>query len=335
MINNLFLKSKDFYAKYKLIVLLIALLLFLVAPLFIKGDYVLRIFCKIFLYATLAGSLNVINGYTGQTCIGQAGFFCIGSYCGAILTTNYGFNFFLTIPIAAIFTALVGLLIAWPTLKMKGIYLSIVTLGFSEIVRLIALNWTSVTGGPMGIKGIPVPSFFGIELNGARTFYYVFLVVAIVFVFVTNRVIKSRIGRAWMSIREDELAAKSLGVETKIYKATNFMYGAFWAGIAGAVYAPYVRFIDSSFFTLDEGFNILSMVIIGGQGTLAGPILGSVIVNFLTEVLRDFGQWRMVAYAVLIIAMMWIRPQGLIGASDSILAGNKQKVKIKKEGATV
>jgi branched-chain amino acid transport system permease protein len=206
---------------------------------------------------------------------------------------------------------------------MSGVYLSIVTLGFSEIMRLLALNWTSLTGGPLGIKGIPVPLFFNIPLRSPRTYYYLFLVLAIIFLFCTGRVIKSRIGRAWMSIREDPLASRSLGVESSRFKALNFMYGAFWIGIAGAVYAPYVRFIDSTFFTLDEGFNILSMVIIGGQGTLIGPVVGSILVNFLTELLRPIGAWRMVAYAVLIIVMMWVRPQGLVGASDSILAARK------------
>jgi branched-chain amino acid transport system permease protein len=136
-----------------------------------------------------------------------------------------------------------------------------------------------------------------------------------------------------MSIREDELASKSLGVYTSRYKALNFMYGAFWAGIAGAIYAPYVRFIDSTYFTLDEGWNILSMVIIGGQGTLVGPIVGSVLVNYLTEVLRPIGQWRMVAYALLIIIMMWWRPQGLAGASNSIVAAKSERMFGKKKKA--
>ena len=321
--SNIITRSKEFYQKHRIPVLLALLVILAVFPLVFTKSYILGVMCRILLYATLAGSLNVINGYSGQTCIGHAGFFCIGTYCEAILATKMGVSFWLLLPIAGIVTALIGLLVAMPTLKMSGIYLSIVTLGFSEIVRLLALNWTGLTGGPMGIKGIPVPQFFGIALKNSRTYYYVFLAIAVLFVFITNRVVKSRMGRAWMSIREDQLAAKSLGVETSQYKALNFMYGAFWAGVAGAAYAPYVRFIDSTFFTLDEGFNILSMVIIGGQGTLVGPVVGSVIVNFLTEWLRPIGQWRMVAYAVLIIVMMWWRPQGLVGASDSILAGNK------------
>ncbi|MEM1483316.1 branched-chain amino acid ABC transporter permease [Oscillospiraceae bacterium PP1C4] len=328
-------KCKTIYRRHKTIALLVLLVLLLFVPVVFPKSYVMGVMCRVMMYATLAGSLNVINGYSGQTCIGQAGFFCIGAYSEAILATRLDMNFWIVLPIAGFATALIGLLIALPTLKMKGTYLSIVTLGFSEIVRLIALNWEWLTGGPMGIKGIPVPVFFGMEIKNSKTYYYIFLAIAVLFVFVTSRVIKSRMGRAWMSIREDQLAAKSLGVETSKYKALNFMYGAFWAGIVGAAYSPYVRFIDSTFFSLDEGFNILSMVIIGGQGTLVGPIVGSVIVNFLTEILRPVGQWRMVAYAILIIVMMWWRPQGLVGASDSILAGGKitkkKSVRQKKE----
>jgi len=271
----------------------------------------------------VAGALNSFNGYSGQTCLGIAGFFCIGAYTEAVLATKLHLSFWLLLPISGIITALIGLLIALPTLKMRGIYLSIVTLGFSEIVRLIALNWTGVTGGALGIKGIPAPELFGYSIKNAKSYYYIFLVIAALFLFVTNRVVHSRVGRAWMSIREDQLASRSLGVETPKYKAMNFMYGAFWAGVVGATYAPYVKFIDSTYFTLDEGWNVLSMVIIGGQGTLLGPILGAGIVNFITEILRPIGEWRLVAFAILIIVMLWLRPQGLAGASDSILSGKK------------
>lgn len=311
--------------KYKLILILVLSIIILILPFIFKTNYMVGILCRILMYITLAGSLNIINGYSGQTCIGQAGFFCIGTYCEAILSTKFGISFWILLPISGILTSLIGLLISLPTLKMKGMYLSIVTLGFSEIVRLIALNWESVTGGPLGIKAIPLPYFLGFQIKSVKSFYYVFLIIAILFIFFTYRIINSRVGRAWISIREDQLASKSLGVETSRYKAINFMYGAFWAGIIGAVYAPYVRYIDSTFFTLDEGFNILSMVIIGGQGTLIGPIVGSTIVNLLTELLRPIGQWRLVAYALLIIFMMWWRPQGLVGNSDSILSGNKKR----------
>lgn len=334
--KDLMMKSRALYQKHRIWFNLGAIAILALIPLVVRQSYYMGILCRILLYATLAGSLNAINGYSGQTCIGHAGFFCIGAYCEAILATRLGLSFWMVLPIAGIVTAIFGGVVALPTLKMKGIYLSIVTLGFSEIVRLVALNWEGLTGGPMGIKGIHVPTIFGLQFSGSKTYYYIFLAVAVLFVFITGRVIRSRVGRAWTAIREDELAAKSLGVQTRFYKATNFMYGAFWAGIAGAAYAPYVRFIDSTMFSLDEGFNILSMVIIGGQGTLVGPVVGSVIVNLLTELLRPVGQWRMVAYGLLIILMMWWRPQGLVGASDSILAGNTGKKRMgrgNKKGA--
>ena len=281
------------------------------------------VMCRIFMYAILTGSLNIINGYSGQFNIGHAGFFCVGAYAEALFAMKIGLSFWLALPLAGILAALIGLLVSLPTLRLRGIYLAIVTLGASEIIRLLALNWEGLTGGPMGIKGIPSPMFFGLKISRSPQYYYIFLLLAALFYLVTDRVVKSRVGRAWVAIREDEAAAQSLGVETARYKAMNFMYGAFWAGVAGAAFAPYFKFISPDMFSLDEGFNILSMVIIGGQGTLVGPVVGAVIVNFLTEVLRPVSEYRMVIYALLIIGMMWVRPQGLVGASNSILAEKK------------
>lgn len=318
-------KLKEFYKKNTLLINIGLIIIFLAIPQIFRSGYAMGVMCRILLYSILAGSLNVINGYSGQFNLGHAGFFAAGAYFEAIMSTKLGLDFWILLPLSGLFAALVGLLVSLPTFRMKGIYLSIVTLGASEIIRLIALNWEPVTGGPFGIKSIPVPMFFGIKVSNSLKYYYIFLFIAIVFLFVTNRVLKSRLGRAWMSIREDELAAKSLGVATNKYKALNFCYGAFWAGVAGAAFAPYFKYIGSEMFALDEGFNILSMVIIGGQGTLLGPVLGSFVVNFLTEVLRPIAEYRLVAYALLIILMMWLRPQGLVGESNSILAGGKIK----------
>lgn len=292
----------------------------LALPRLCPQSYTMGVMCRIFMYALLAGSLNVINGYSGQFNIGHAGFYCVGAYCEAILATKLGLSFWIALPLAGLAAMLVGCIVAVPTLRLRGTYLAIVTLGASEIIRLIALNWDDFTGGANGIKGIPAPLLGSFKISKAVDYYYIFLALAILFFFLTARVINSRVGRAWMSIREDEAAARSLGVEASRYKAANFMYGAFWAGIAGGAFAPYFKYISSDMFSLDEGFNILSMVIIGGQGTLIGPVVGAVIVNFLTEVLRPVSQYRSVAYAILIIVMMWVRPQGLVGASNSVLA---------------
>jgi branched-chain amino acid transport system permease protein len=177
------------------------------------------------LYSVLAGSLNVINGYSGQFNIGHAGFFCIGAYTEAILATRFGVSFWILLVVSGISASMVGFLISLPTMRLRGIYLAIVTLGFSEIIRIMALNWSSVTGGPMGIKDIPSPVFMGKVISRSSDYYYIFLLVAVLFLVITGRVLKSRVGRAWISIREDETAARSLGVETRFYKSINFMYG--------------------------------------------------------------------------------------------------------------
>ena len=314
--------------------MLIAALVFaVIIPLLGFKKSSVRVLCRILMYFTLAGSLNITNGYSGQTSLGHAGFFCVGAYTVAILTTRFEISFWPILLLSGILAAAVGLIISIPTLKLKGIYLSIITLGASEVIRIIALNWESLTGGSFGIKGIPRPTVFGFSFDTPIKFYYLFLAFAVIFLIVSYRLIHSRVGRSWMSIRENELAAKSLGVETKSAKMTNFAFGAFWAGIMGGIYAAYVQYIDSAVFSLDEGFNIMSMIIIGGQGTLIGPVVGSIVVNGLTEALRPIGVWRFVMYAALIIAMMWFRPQGLMGESNSILAGGKVKMKkLKSKG---
>lgn len=321
-------KENKFAKPIALAVLLIVLIF--VPHMGIKTVY-LRYGCNILMYATLAGSLNIINGYSGQTCLGQAGFFCIGAYTCAILSTKFGTSFWLCLPLAGILGAIVGGVVSLPTLRLQGIYLSIVTLGASEIIRIIAQSWTSVTGGAMGIKSIPKPMLFGMKIFKPQHYFYIFLGLAVIFLFLSSRVLKSRVGRAWMSIREDQIAARSLGVEIKQYKSSNFMYGAFWAAVVGAAYAPFVSFIEASQFTLDTGFDILAMVVIGGQGTLVGPIVGASIVTVLTEALRFLSYWRYVIYALIIILMMWVRPQGLVGASNSVLAGGQLRRKVDKK----
>ena len=312
---------RGFWNRYQTVLLFFVLILFCAVPFIITKAAILRYACNILLFATLAGSLNVINGYSGQTCLGQAGFFAIGAYACGILTATLGLDFWLALPIAGVLAALVGLLVSLPTLKLQGIYLSIVTLGASEIIRIIAQTWTPVTGGSLGIKNIPYPWLFGVDTFRPRYYYFILLFIGVVFLFVTRRVLRSRVGRSWISIREDQVAAKSLGVRTSYYKSLNFMYGAFWAGVIGCAYAPFVNYIEASQFSADTGFNVLAMIVIGGQGTLIGPILGSAIVTILTESLRFLQNWRYVIYSIIIIAMMWLRPQGIAGASNSVLAG--------------
>jgi branched-chain amino acid transport system permease protein len=329
-------KISGLYERFKIplgIALFLALIIF---PYATKNNYLRGVVIKMLMYTLMASSVNVINGYSGQFTIGQAGFICVGAYTAAKLMTELGCNFFIALLAAGIIAAIFGVMVSYPTRKLSGIYLTIVTLGFSEIIRIICLNWVSVTGGPMGIKMIPSPSFFGIPMRTSQHFYYIILALCIIMIFCTKRVLASRIGRAWMSIRENQEAASSLGIENFKYKAINFAYGSFWAGVSGAFLASYYHYVDSTMFAMDEGFNIISMAVLGGMGTLIGPIIGAFIVNFITEAFRFVSEYRLVVYALLIIIMMWVRPQGLLGASDSVLAyvkADKEARKIRKAGS--
>ncbi|HYH04260.1 MAG TPA: branched-chain amino acid ABC transporter permease [Bacillota bacterium] len=300
--------------KFKFIYPVLALLIFFF-PWLINNDYLLRVAVMIGLYIILASSLNLVNGYTGQFNIGQAGFYCIGAYTAAILATRYNLSFWLLLPLSGIMAALFSVLIGLITLRLKGIYFSMTTLGFSEIIRLTVLNWTSVTRGPMGIPGVPFPELFGFQLKSNLHFYYVVLGLVVIMLFLSKRVIHSRIGRAWIAIREDEGAARAMGVETFKYKLYNLVYGTFWAGVAGCFYAFFTSYISADSFTLDEGFSILAMVLVGGQGNLIGPLIGATTLTILPEIFRSMAQLRLVIFGAAILVMIYLRPQGLAGSN--------------------
>lgn len=323
-------QGKNFLAVHQYVMILFVLAVAVLFPAAVKNSYYRGIGIKILMYMLLASSVNVINGYSGQFAIGHAGFMCVGAYTAAILTARLGWNFFPALLAGGIMAALFGLLVSFPISKLSGIYLGFVTLGFSEIVRIICLNWTSVTGGPMGIKAIPGPKLFGLSLQSSQGYYYIILVVLVFMVFCTSRILKSRTGRAWISIRENESAAASIGINTARYKMINIMYGTFWEGCAGAFMASYYHFVDSTMFVTDESFNILSMAIVGGMGTIVGPLIGAFVINFITEALRFLMDYRMVIYALLIIGTMWLRPQGIAGSADSVLVSGSSMFQRKK-----
>jgi branched-chain amino acid transport system permease protein len=297
----------------------------LLAPLAIRAnDYFLRIAINILLYTVLASSLNIINGYSGLLNIGHAGFYLIGAYTAAILATRAGLSFWILLPVSGIMASLFSLLLSFPTMRLKGIYFAMTTLGFSEIARLTVLNWTSLTRGPMGIPGIPFPKIFGLEISGNFGFYYLILGIAVVTIFVCYRVLYSRIGRAWIAIREDEMAARAMGIPTFKYKLLNIAFATFWAGVAGCYFAFLSSYVSADSFLLDEGFVILAMVLIGGSGSLVGPVVGAVFLVIIPEVFRFLAEYRLVVYGLAILATMHFRPQGIAGggAFSKLLKGN-------------
>jgi branched-chain amino acid transport system permease protein len=252
----------------------------------------------------LAVSLNLVSGFTGQLSLGHATFMGIGAYTATLLALKLHVPFLIAIIIGAVTAAFFGFIIGVPTLRLRGDYLAIATLGFGEIMRNILLN-LKITGGPMGLRGIP-----------KVTNIYIVAAAVILVIFSLNRIMNSRVGKAFIAIREDELAAEAMGINTTNYKILAFAIGAFYAGIAGGLFAFLFRYINPNNFGFMKSIEILCMVVLGGMGNTAGAILGAAMLTILPEFLRSvspvISQYRMVFYGLLLVVMMIVRPQGLL-----------------------
>lgn len=284
---------------------------FALLPLFLENPYYIRIFIFIGIYIILSLSLNLINGYTGLLSIGHAAFYGIGAYSSALLTLKLGFPFILALPVSGIVAAVFGYLIGKPTLRLKGIFLTLATLGFNIIFVLIMINWESLTRGPLGIAGIPVPKIASYTFQKQEHYYYlIFFLVLFTFVSI-YRLIHSRFGNALLAIREEETTAEAVGVNTVHYKMAMFTISAFYAGIAGSFFAHYIRFIAPESFTFWESFALLAMLALGGQGNLVGPIVGASLIIGIPEIFRFLSDYRMIFYGLILIVMMLFRREGI------------------------
>jgi branched-chain amino acid transport system permease protein len=290
----------------------------LVAPLLAPSDYVVGVLARICLYATLALGLNIVVGFAGLLDIGYVAFFGIGSYLYAFVASpHFGLHlpFLLALPIVVLGTALFGILIGAPTLRLGGDYLAIVTLGFGEITYLLLLNLdrpVNITNGPSGIIGIDPPGLLGCTLGDNRQYYYLFLVVLALALVASHRLQHSRVGWAWQAIREDELAARTMGINTTVAKLQAFAIGASFAGFAGALLASWQRSVFPENFLFTESINVLAMVIIGGMGSLAGVMLGAAVIVALPELFRDLADYRLLVFGLMLMVLMIFRPQGLL-----------------------
>lgn len=282
-------------------------------PFLVGNEYLIRIATTMALYVVLASSLNLIIGFTGMYSLGHGAFYGIGAYTSAILAVTLNWPFWITMPLAGLFTALVGAFLGLATLRLRATFLVFGTLAFGEIVRILIMNWDSLTRGPMGIPGIPSPKLFGFELTSSIHFYFLILVFAVVMVFAIRRLYRSRVGRAWVAIREDEVAASSMGVHVFGYKVLAFTISCLIAGLAGAFYAHFVTFISADQFGMNESFLILTMVALGGTGSIFGPILGAFILVLIPEGFRFLNEYRMVLYGAILIFVIVVKPEGLAG----------------------
>lgn len=312
--KNFILILELFIEKYKIPIAGVSALILLGLPFMGFSQYIMRIFIMIGIYSMLALGLNILTGYTGLVSLGHAGFYAIGAYTASLLSLKLGANFLVAAIGGAVLAALCGLLVSLPTLRLKGTYLSIVTLGFGEIVKMVLINWDKVTNGTLGLKNIPRPSMFGLKLTLANNgMYYLMLVLVALITLLCALLIKSKIGRAFMSIKEDELAAIMMGIKTTRYKALAFVISAFITGITGAFYASMIGFIEPNSFTFDISTLIISIVIFGGMGTIRGMFLGSAILIAFPEVFRFLMDYRFVVYGLVLVLMMRFRPQGMLG----------------------
>ncbi len=287
-------------------------------PLAVTNAYFMYIINLILIYALLALGLDLIVGYTGQVSVGHGAFFGIGAYVAAILSKNLGFSFWLNLPLSIVITALIGFVIGFIGLKLIEEYLVMATLAFGTIIWLVFLNWTDLTGGPMGIAGIAPPppikiGSFEISFIQYHDFYPLLLVFVMLGVLVTSLIIKSGFGRACTAIRDDELAAQAMGIPVFKTKVKIFTISAAFCGAAGALYAHFLRVVSPETFTFSMSVTILTMVMIGGQGSIAGAIIGASILTVSSEALRETPELRMLIYGILIVVMIMFFPKGIMG----------------------
>jgi branched-chain amino acid transport system permease protein len=302
---------------------------------------------QILIYVMLGWGLNIVVGLAGLLDLGYVAFYAVGAYSYALLAKTFGLTFWILLPLAGVLSSFWGILLGFPVLRLRGDYLAIVTLAFGEIIRLILINWTALTNGYAGITGIPRPSFFGIPFNAnddgfAARFglpfsplyrviflYYLILALALLTCFVTVRLRRLPIGRAWEALREDEIACRSLGINTTNTKLTAFAMGAMFAGFAGSFFAAREAFISPESFTFIESATILAIVVLGGMGSQIGVVIAAIAMIGGTEILREldflktiFGptfdptQYRMLLFGFAMVAIMIWRPRGLISTRE-------------------
>ena len=284
--------------------------------------YLIVVAVNVGIFALLALSLNIITGYAGQSAMGHAAFFGIGAYVSAIMTSTFGINFWISLPIAFIITGIIGALLGFISIRLKDDFLAITTIGINFVVVAI-FQYSPIFGASLGMT-VDKPMLFGMKMG--PPIYLVLIVILVVLTcFFISRMNKSWFGLALASIRNDEMAASSFGIDVNKYKVLTFTLGTAIAGLTGGVYAHYMSFIYSSDFAFVVSISILSMVVIGGIGTIKGPIFGAILLGIAPELFRFLADYRMIVYGALLVLMMRFQPQGLLG-DNSIIMRNINKI---------
>jgi branched-chain amino acid transport system permease protein len=294
---------------------LIGVGVFVLAFPFVFSLYQTNIMITALIYVITGLGLNIVVGLAGLLDLGYVAFYAVGAYSYALLNYHFGLGFWVVLPIGAGMGLIFGILLGFPVLRLKGDYLAIVTLGFGEIIRLVLENWNEFSFGPSGIANIPRPGLFGIEMSlheATISMYFVMIFLAVVTSFVVRRLQDSRIGRAGIAVREDEVACQAMGIDKTRTKLSAFAMGATWAGMAGVVFAAKTTFINPASFTLWESIIILCVVVLGGMGSVLGVIFGALMLILLPEYLRVFSEYRLLVFGAVLVVMMVFRPGGIV-----------------------
>jgi len=288
----------------------VALAIALLAPFVTATPYALNVMTTAAIFVLLASGLNIVVGYCGLLDLGYIAFMAVGAYTAGIVSKSFGLPLIFTIPVVLVMTVLAGLIIGAPTLRLRSDYLAIVTLGFGEITRVTANN-LSITGGPSGIFGIPGLLKIGdFDPQQPALLYYVTVLVVATFVLASARLGRSRLGRAWRFVREDEDAAEAMGIHTYKVKLLAYIFGAIWGGLGGVLFAAHLSAVSPQSFIFLQSALVLMAVVLGGMGNMRGVVIGALVISLLPEFLREFAAHRYLAFGVLLVLVMVFRPQG-------------------------
>ncbi|MBM7661965.1 branched-chain amino acid transport system permease protein [Bacillus mesophilus] len=307
----------------------LTIILFLVAviiPLVTENQYYLHIFSSIFIWTIAVYGLNMVGGFTGQLSLAHAGFFAIGAYSLGVLTVKVGLNFWLSFILAIIITTVIGFLIGLIALRTKEHFFAIYTLCVGYIIYLIIYKWEAVTEGVRGLIGIPAPTPIGpITFDSPKSVYYLMLFFLVVAIFVFKRIIDSLVGRTFIAIRNSEELAQTIGIETMKQKLLSFVLSTFFAGLAGALYASFVRFIGPDISYINITFDMLTYLLVGGIGTISGPLVGTLIIIWVSQYLQFLQDYRMLIFGPILVLLIIFYPRGIAGGVQTWLANRKAK----------
>ncbi|MBR2189349.1 MAG: branched-chain amino acid ABC transporter permease [Eubacterium sp.] len=300
------------FGKQNLVPLIVVILAILL-PVVVTNAYLMRVFIMMLCYMIIAMSINLIVGYCGQLDFGRSAFVGLGAYFSAIVSMRLGVPFIISFIGAGVFAGLVGAALGMVCRKSTFDYLTLMTMGFNEICRLIFINCDKLTGGALGIKKVPKPNLGFIVLDTPRKYYYFVLIFVVLTFVIIRNIIGSKYGRAFMAIRDDATATLYMGIDVAGYKVFNFAVASVFSGIAGALMAHYTGYVSPASYTLDESILMLQMPILGGLGSLPGSIVGTIILQVLPEISRTFYQYRLMFIGVLMVVLMGLAPNGLLG----------------------